>query len=91
MDLYAVTTQEILERISRHCPEAMSAYIQCLNRAGNDGTVYFSKQMIDEILSEEFPIFRKNIKALAREDLLEWHPNPDGISVTLANIYDENN
>lgn len=88
MDLYAVTTQEILERISRHCPQSLSAYIQCLNRANDEGTVYFSKQMVDEILSEEFSIFRKNIKSLARENLLEWHPFDGGISVTLANIYD---
>ena len=84
MDIYAVTSQEVLETISRHCPEAFSTYLQCLNRAGKTGNVFFSKDMIEVDLSEEFRSFRKNIKKLARENLLEWHPFDGGISVTLA-------
>ncbi len=32
MDINDVDTQEIMERISRHCPEAMMTYIHCINR-----------------------------------------------------------
>lgn len=87
MDIYAVTSQEILERISRHCPEALGAYLQCLNRADNKGTSFFSKEMVEVEMSDDWRPFRNNIKKLARENLLEWHPFDDGISVTLADIH----
>lgn len=81
--------QEILDRISRHCPQALGVYLQCINRMDSQGTVFFSKELIEVDLSENFRAFRNNIKKLARENLLEWHPFNNGISVTLADI-DEN-
>lgn len=86
MNLYAITTQEILERISRHCPEALSAYLQCMNRANHDGTVYFSKSTVEVDMSEGWIKFKNQIKKLALENLLQWHPIDNGISITLADI-----
>jgi hypothetical protein len=84
MDLYAVTSQEILDRISRHCPEALSIYLQCINRANSEGTIFFSRQLVEVDMSEKWSKFRNRIKKLALENLLEWHPFNDGISVTMA-------
>lgn len=84
MDLYHITTQEVLERISRHCPESLSAYLQCVNRADSQGTIFFSKPMVETDMSEGWTKFRNQIKKLALENLLEWHPFNGGISVTLA-------
>jgi hypothetical protein len=84
MDIHAITTQEILDRISRHCPEAMSSYLHCLNRQDNDGRVLFTRKMVEEDMSESYTKFKKNIKKLALEALLEWHPDGDDISVLLA-------
>jgi hypothetical protein len=89
MDIYAVTSQEILERLSRHCPEALSTYFQCINRAGKDGQVFFSKSLVDVDMSENWRTFRNNIKKLARENLIEWHPFDKGIAVTLADVSDD--
>lgn len=89
MDLYAVTSQEVLERISRHCPEALSAYLHCINRANNDGTVHFPRSMVEVDMSERWTPFKNHIKKLALENLLEWHPFNSGISVTLAAIDDD--
>ena len=86
MDLYAVTTQEILDKISRHCPDALSAYLNCINRANEDGTVFFTRDLVEIYMSENWHSFKNKIKKLAREDLLEWHPFNDGISITLAEI-----
>lgn len=86
MDKYAITNQEVLERISRHCPGALSTYLQCINRADPEGEIYFSKSLVEVDMSEEWRTFKKNIKALARENLLEWHPFNNGISVTLADL-----
>lgn len=83
---FALTSQEILERISRHCPEAMSTYLQCINRANNEGTFFFHRKFVEIDLSEDFRAFRNNVKKLARENLLEWHPIDGGISVTLAAV-----
>lgn len=86
MDFYSITTQELLDRISRHCPEALSTYLSCLNRASVNGNVFFSRKMIDIDMSEDWYKFRNNVKKLARENLLEWHPIDDGISITMAHI-----
>lgn len=85
MDIYDVESQEVLERISRHCPEALSVYLQCINRADKEGSVFFTKEMVEINMSESWRPFLKNIKKLARENLLEWHPFNNGIAVTLAN------
>jgi hypothetical protein len=86
MDIYSITTQEVLERISRHCPEALTTYLQCINRADGEGKSFFDRDTVDINMSEEWHRFRNNIKKLARENLLEWHPFNKGISVTLADL-----
>ena len=89
MDLYAITSQEILDRISRHCPEALSTYLQCINRADSEGKVFFSRDSIEIDMSEGMTKFKNNIKKLALENLLEWHPFNNGIAVTLAALDDD--
>lgn len=84
LEIYSVTTQEILERISRHCPEALSTYLQCLNRSNEHGFVYFSRDVIDVEMSEDFRPFKQNLKKLARENLLSWAPIDKGLSVSLV-------
>lgn len=89
MDLHAITTQQTLESISRHCPEALSAYIQCLNRADSEGNIFFSRELIEVGMSENYRAFKENIKKLAREGLLEWVPLNNGISATLSPTYED--
>ena len=89
MDIYAITSQEILERISRHCPEALSTYLQCINRVDNEGLVFFSRDTVEIDMSENWHPFKNNIKKLARENLLQWLPFNDGISVTLEPFNDQ--
>lgn len=84
MDLYAVTTQEVLDRISRHCPEALSTYLQCLNRSDANRKVFFSKKIVVEDLSETWTRFKNNVRKLALENLMEWHRIDEGILVILA-------
>ena len=84
MEIDCTDDQFILDTISRHCPEALSTYLQCRNRADADGQVSFSRTLIEVDMSEDFRTFRNNIKKLARENLLEWAPLDGGISVILA-------
>jgi len=86
MDLYTITSQEVLDRISRHCPEALWVYRQCINRSDHDGKVFFSKQLVEIDMSEKWCKFKNNVRKLALENLLEWHPFNNGISITLAAI-----
>ena len=88
MDLFSVTHQEILDRISRHCPDAMSCYLHCYNRSRSSQTssIFFSKDEIETDLSESYTLFRNRLKKLAKENLLEWVLIDDGIGVTLADI-----
>ena len=84
MDLYTITSQEILDRISRHCPQALSAYLACINNADGEGIVFFSREKVNIDMSLGWAKFKNQIKKLALENLLEWHPFNNGISVTLA-------
>ena len=84
MNIAAICTQEVLERISRHCPRALSVYLQCINRANEDGIIFFSRNAIDIDMSEDWNTFRRRIKELARENVLEWLPLDGGIYITLA-------
>lgn len=86
MDLYTITSHEILDRISRHCPESLCAYLQCLNRANKEGKVFFSRSMVEIDMSEAWTKFRNHIKKLALENLLEWHPFDGGLAITLADL-----
>ncbi len=86
MNIHSMDTQQVLDQISRHCPDALSAYLQCVNRANTEGTVFFSQDLVNVDMSEDWHPFKNKIKKLAREGLLEWHPFDGGISVTLANI-----
>jgi len=89
MDIYNISSQEVLDRIARNCPKALGAYLHCLNRADPEGVVYFTKETIEIEMSESMTRFRNNIKALARENLLMWYPFDHGIAVTLAVIDEE--
>ena len=89
MDLYAISSQEILERISRHCPESLSVYLQCINRADEVGQAFFSKELVEVDMSESWVKFKNKVKKLSVENLLEWHPFDNGISITLAPLDDE--
>lgn len=85
MDPY-IASQEVLERISRHCPEALSVYLHCINRVDANNRVFFSRSMIDQDMSETFTKFRNKIKKLAVEDVLEWHPFNNGLMITLVDF-----
>jgi len=83
--MYNLTSQYILDNISRHCPGALSVYLQCLNRANEDGVAYFSRKLVEQEMSEGWTRFKNNVKKLALEDLLEWHlKEEDVIVITLA-------
>lgn len=86
MNIFPVTTQKVLDNVSRHCPEALSTYLQCINMADNGGEIFFTKDKVEVDMSENWRSFCNNIKKLAREDLLQWHPFNNGISVMLADI-----
>lgn len=88
MDLYKITHQEILEKISLHCPDALWAYLQCINRSDSLGNIFFSKKTVENDMSHRWTKFRNSIKKLALENILEWHPYNGGIAVTLAEFDD---
>jgi hypothetical protein len=88
MDIHSVNTQAVLDQISRHCPDALSAYLDCMNRADDNLTAFFSRDLVTVDMSEDWHPFKNKIKKLAREGLLEWHPFNEGISVTLASLHE---
>lgn len=76
--------QEILERISRHCPEALTVYIQCLNRS-NDNEVVLTPEIIDCQMSESACFVKNCLKKLAKENILNWVYEKGIFYVSLAN------
>ncbi len=75
---------EILDQIGRHCPRAMSIYALCLGRMDDEYRVVLTKEEITRDLSESFCKFRNDLKALAREGLLEWHEMGERLHVIIG-------
>jgi hypothetical protein len=86
MDIYELESQYVLDRISKHCPEALSAYLQCINRADQKGKTFFSHELVEVDMSMSWSKFRNNIKKLALEDLIEWSPLNEGIAISLVDF-----
>lgn len=84
MDIYHITTQELLERISRHCPESLYVYLHCMNRVNDFGTAFFTRKQVEEEMSEGWTKFKNNVKKLARENLVDWHIENDGITIRIV-------
>ena len=88
MDIQDPEVQQVLDLISRHCPYAMGTYLQCVNRGDSKGEMLFSKDVVEVEMSNDWRKFKKDIKALARENLLYWSPLNDGIAVCMAMKHD---
>jgi hypothetical protein len=84
LDFYTITSHQTLDRIARNCPRALSAFIHLMSRADNEGNILLQKSQITDDLSESFVKFKNDLRALARESLLEWHQMGDHLHVTLA-------
>ena len=90
MDLFALTHQEVLDRIARHCPRAMATYLQCINLSKNNPRkpITFTRYHIEREMYENFTMFKNNLKKLALENLLEWQLLDNTIFITMADIND---
>ena len=88
MDFTEYDKQEILDRISRHCPEAMCVYLHCYNRMDMAGHVILTRKQIEEELCETWTCFKNNLKKLSRENLLTWATNvkKDHIKIIMASV-----
>ncbi len=84
MDNYIYTNQAVLEKLSRHCPRAISTYMTCLHKQDDDGVVFLHKNEITNEMYESYTVFKNNLKSLAREDVLKWNETRDGIYINIA-------
>lgn len=84
MDIYTITTHQTLDRIARNCPRALTTYIHVLARANDKGSIALEKNQITNDLSESFTKFKNDLRALARETLLEWHQMGNYLHITIA-------
>lgn len=89
MNIYSITSQEVLDQISRHCPSALSVFLQCINRADEDGSFYFTKNLVEDEMCISWTKFKNHIRKLSSENLLEWHMLDGGISITMMDLDDE--
>lgn len=76
----------ILDQIGRHCPRAMGTYALCLARTQEFNKLVLSKKQIRDDLSESYTKFKNDLKALAREGLLEWHEEGDFLTVIVGEL-----
>jgi hypothetical protein len=74
---------EILDRLSRHCPHAISTYVTCIAKSDKKGKCFFSRENITIDMSESWTKFKNNLKDLSRENLIEWVPIDGGLAIGL--------
>lgn len=81
----AMIPLDVIDQIGRHCPRSMSIYAICLGRMDSENKITFSRKEITEDLSESYCKFKNDLKALAREGLLEWHEMGNYLHVIIGN------
>lgn len=89
MNIYSLTAQEVLDQISRHCPEALTIFLQCINRMDDKGTFHFTRPMVEDEIGMSWTRFKNHIRKLSSENLLEWHLLDRGIAVTMMDLDDD--
>lgn len=90
MNEFSFTTFERLDALSRHCPDAISAYLQCISRADEHGNVLFNRNEINDVLCISWSRFRNQLRKLSLEGVLEFHQMDDKIRVILSSDWCEN-
>lgn len=76
---------DILDRIARHCPRALSAYILCLRHADENGRCMFTADDLKYDLGESPTIFRNNLNQLSKEGIISWCTLNHKYAVDLTN------
>lgn len=76
----------ILDQIGRHCPRAMATFAMCAARANENNKIIFTKEQITDDLSESYTKFKNDLKALAKEGILEWHEKQGHIVITIGDL-----
>ena len=82
MDANSIS-QTALMLIAENCPRALYAYVICHINCDENLFIHISRRIIDE-KSLSWTRFHNDIKSLARQGLLEWCYEDDGLSITLA-------
>ena len=80
----ALIPLETLDQIGRHCPRAMSIYALSVGRMDENNSVVFTKEYLTTNLSESYCKVKNDLKALAREGLLEWHEMGNNLHVIIG-------
>jgi len=80
---------EIIDQIGRHCPRAINTYILCLGHMDEKRSLILSKEEVTKDLSESFCKFKNDLRALAREGILEWHEMNSNLHI-IVGITEEN-
>ena len=89
MNIYSVGVQDVLDKISRHCPEALTVFLQCINRMDDCGTFHFTRNLVEDEIGISWTRFKNHIRKLSTENLLEWHTIDEGIAVTILGFDDD--
>lgn len=76
-------SQTALFLISENCPRALYAYIICCQHCDEENLVYIDRKLIDD-RSLSWTRFCNDIKSLARQGLLEWTQDEDGLTIIVA-------
>lgn len=83
---YSLTHQEVLEIITRWCPDSLTTYLACIDRSDDAGYAVFTPVLLRRELFTDVPVFTKHVRNLARQDLLKWYEIDDGVLVKLKNF-----
>lgn len=81
---------DILDKIARHCPRALSTYLLCVKMRNSEGLCVLTQDNIKCDFGESATIFRNNLNHLKREGLLEWYPINKRYHIKLLETDEEN-
>jgi hypothetical protein len=75
--------------IADHCPNAMSTYLMIWRDQDQNGTVKYPKHVIEDIKCLSWCKFKRDLRHLAYEGVIDRHDEGESVTVTLAEWVDD--
>ena len=83
-DISELPPAEYLMQVADHCCEAVSAYIMLWRDQDKDGICVYTKDFIEDVKCVDWSDFKKHLRLLAYEGVIERVITEDKVTVIMA-------
>ena len=84
MDKIEAVDFETLDRISRHCPQALTTYLSCVLHSRGEQQTTIDRQYVEDIFLISWTKFKNHLRALTAEMVIHHHVLGDSALVHIV-------